>query len=663
MAVPSPAEIRAATARLRSVLEARTQGDYAPSTALGDLVVDGHAVAFADIVAELREQQARQSLAALRRATPNDETDDATDALLGNLFVDRASGSFARGVATLHFTQRVDALIARGTRFFKTAALVFYPNIAESLFIPSSSLRPRYDTQGVVTSWTYDVPIIAARVGSAYGVSPGRFTTFDAVSPYLSFVENSETISPGRDIESSAEAIARAPSAISLRAPINARSNDAVLRAAVAEVARVASIGFGDPEMRRDRVGLLNMHVGGHVDVYADLPPRTDTVRTTVGADTLRADGRVLTFSAPGADFVTANVRVGDILNVTSGLPGAPAQWRIAAVRTEALDVESDVPFAVATDEDVGTPDPVLYSVGNNYPAFNNRVAATTSSDVRTTRQLALPGVAFLPAGPLGRILRIAVSDPPLALQPFVDPTTGSALFTTRRNGPATRAPAVGEALSYRVICLNPAESQSARAIYGLELSWPGETLDGVEVEVTYESAAGFDAVHAVFSSAQERILAANTLARAPHPVYVSCSVPYRQRTVRDFGDTVAAVNEAVVISAIVAAIDGAAPGSLDVSEVMSAVRTADPNVGAVLPFELRYDVYLPDGRIARMSTPDRVELTPVSGSGARLLAPSELGLTAPTGPELARLLADLGVTHRTVRYAARADLVAVGVR
>ena len=221
----------------------------------------------------------------------------------------------------------------------------------------------------------------------------------------------------------------------------------------------------------------------------------------------------------------------------------------------------------------------------------------------------------------------------------------------------------MGEPLSYRIVCLNPSEAQSARAIYGLDLGWPGEELAGVEVEVTYESASGFDAVHDVFASPQERILAANVLARAPHPVYVSCFVPYRQRTVRDFGDTVAAVNETAVVSAIVAAIDGAAPGSLDVSEVMAAVRAADPNVGAVLPFELRYDVYLPDGRIARMSTPDRIELAPVAGSGARLLVPSELGLDAPAGHGLSRLLADLGVTHRTVRYAARADLVAVGAR
>jgi hypothetical protein len=340
----------------------------------------------------------------------------------------------------------------------------------------------------------------------------------------------------GLDVETSGSAIARAPTALSLRALVNDRSNDARLREAFPEVSEVLTVGAGDPEMARDLLpGMPQVHALGHADVYARLPLHTVTARVVIGAPSLRADGRVLTLresAPPTGSFVTAGVRGGDVLVLSSGLPEAPMHFRIDAVRADELDVVSSAPFSSATDE-LSSPPSLTYSVGDNYPLFNNHVSAVTSATASTSRRLRVEGCAILPGGPVYAITAVEVPAPPSALSAFADPVTSSTYYTTRRNGPWPRAPRAGEPLSYRVRVENPLEGQSSRTVTILELGWPGETLAGTEVLVTYETPVGFDSVASLVVSRSERTLAANVLARAHHPVYVACSIPYRPATTR----------------------------------------------------------------------------------------------------------------------------------
>lgn len=666
MSAPTLSELAAAAARARSVLETRARGDYAPSTVLGDLVVDGHAVIYADLGAQIAALSNRQSLLALRDAPQNAETRDATNALLGNLFVSAGVGSFARGVATLHFTTRVDSLLPRVTRFFKPGGLVYYPDIANDTLIEASRMRPRYGDRGEVTSWTYDVNLVAARTGTAYRAPPGRFSAVDAFSPYLAYAENTDAFGGGTDPDSNAQAIARADTALSLRALLNARSNDATLRGQFAELLRVRTIGMGDPEMVRDLLDAsvfgVSVHRGGHVDIFTDLPSQRVTARLVVGDAAPRADRVVATFADATASFITAGVRAGDVLHVASGLVDAPRDFKISSVRATELDVVPSAPFSVAT-EDATSPPNVTYSVGDNYPAFDNRVAVG-SRPARTSRAIALPGHVVLPPGPVGAIMRVEVPAPSGDLAPFVDSTTGTAVFSARRNGPWPRAPRPGEPLSYRVVGHNPREAQSMRAVTTLELGWGGASLDGTEVLVTYETALGFAAIHALVASDQDRVPGANTLARAPHPVYVSLTLPYRQRTVpRTPNEVVAAVDEARVVAALVAFVEAAPIEGLDVAGVTSEALRADPNIGGAFPSTIAYEALLPDGRVARYTTEDRVTLFPGAGTSARLRNPADFGLTAGDDAGLARLLGEMGLSNRVVRYRTNESLVALALR
>ena len=216
VAVLTPNDAAAAAARMRNILATRRpQGSYDAQTVLGEQVVDTHAILFADLAAQIDGLRSRISLKDLQRAPAGPETDDATDAALSNLIIAREGGTFARGNATLHFTTRADTLISRNTRFFRTRALVFYLNSRDDLFVPAASMRAVYDARGTVATWAYDVSLIAARTGSAYNVEQGRFQSADAFSPYLAFVEATADFTSGTDIETSASAIARAPTAMS----------------------------------------------------------------------------------------------------------------------------------------------------------------------------------------------------------------------------------------------------------------------------------------------------------------------------------------------------------------------------------------------------------------------------------------------------------------
>lgn len=666
MSAPTLTEIAAAAARTRSILETRARGDYAPSTVLGDLVVDAHAIIYADLRAQLAALDARQSLLALRDAPQNAETRDATNALLGNLFVSASVGSFARGVATLHFTARVDSLLPRTTRFSKPGGLVYYPDTANDILVEASHMRPRYGDRGEVTSWTYDVNLVAARTGTAYRAAPGRFSAVDAFTPYLAYAENTEAFGGGTDPDTNAQAIARADTALSLRAFLNARSADATLRGQFAELLRVRTIGMGDPEMVRDLLDAdvfgVAVHRGGHVDIFTDLPTQRATARLVIGEAAPRADGVVATLVDSTASFISAGVRVGDVLHVASGLIDAPRDFKIAAVRATALDVVLSTPFATATE---GAPSPpnVVYSVGDNYPTFDNHVAAG-SRPARTSQTIALSGHVVLPPGPVGAITRVEVPAPSGDLAAFADSTTGAAVFSARRNGPWLRAPRPGEPLSYRVVGHNPREAQSMRAVTTLELGWGGASLDGTEVLVTYETPLGFTAVDALVAGDQDRVLAANTLARAPHPVYVSFTIPYRQRTLpRTSNEVVTAVNEANVLSALLAFVEAAPVEGLDVAGVTSEALRVDPNIGGAFPFTIAYEALLPDGRVARYTTEDRVTLFPGEGTTARLRNPADFGLAIGDNAGLARLLGGMGLSNRVVRYRTTESLIALALR
>lgn len=677
-------DVEESAALLRDVLTARAEQrgltrDYSESSILGGTIVDGHATVFALLRKQAREVQNHLSLRDVQRLPDGESARDAADAILSNFFRTRDAGRFAKGVATLHFTQRVDALVPRRTRFFKTSQLVYYIDGPADVLINANDMRPNIDANGRVIDYVVQLNLTAARVGRAYNQPSGRFLAVDPFSPFLSFVENLAPIAFGDDLQSTADFIATSENALSLRAIVNARANDSLLRGELfPEIQTLLTVNYGDPEMQRDiasdPASGVSLHVGGHADLYVRLQTQEVVERTVVEDPTPRPDGLVTVLrdpAPPSGSFIAAGVSPGDVLVIASGTPNAPFQYVVREVRANELEVASRVPFELATEEQTPVP-AIQYTVGNNYPAFNNKGGNGPSTTIVTSRRISQYNCGLLPGAPVYRVKQIEVIDAPPPLDPYRDIVTGNVVFTERRNTAVVGVPTPGTPLGFRVLCKNPQEAQSQRAVTLVEIGWPAYDFTGLTLEVTYETVVGFSAISEYVSDDFNRTLGANPLVRAFHPVYLSFTLPYRPRIIpRNTLEVYSAAAtltvdadrvERAVVDYVVATPFGSRP---DTGGIGQAAKDADANIAATYPFTLNYSLLAPDGRVFRYATDDIVSVVPDGRtSSARLLNPGDFGLPA-TGyyAALARLLQQQGVSDRTVRYLAVADDVALEQR
>lgn len=655
---------------LRAFLETKQPDiDWTPGGPDHEVTVKGQSYPVALLRKAIEAVRAENSLLSLRDLPPSTNVDDTADAILANLLVSRAPGRFTRGPIACKFSRRVDQRVPRSARFFKGSSLVYYPDYASDLILAASDLRPVLGPDGRVLHYVGTVNIVAARTGGAYDVDPGPFDAVDPFSPYFIGAENLNRLTGGVNVQTTSDLIETAAGALSTRSLGNARSNGAVLFNTLA-VERTITVGHGDAEMVRDISDTSNgrLHLGGACDLYVRLPTRTVTVRKTVGAAFRRPDGRAAIFrdTAPpsGFSFPVSNVAVGDVLYIKSGIPEAPIQYTIRAVRDYEVEVSLRTPFSVATDENVSSA--IDYSVGRNYPDFDDRMTTATvpSATATTSRSVSATNRVTLDGGPVYAITKVELlPTSPTELASYRDPITGRVLFPVRSNV-ALLAPTTSTYnLPYRVSVLNPSESQSARAVTQVEVGWSGISVDGLSLEVTYETLNGFDAV-ASYVAGENRPDPADYLARALHPVYLSFSVPYALRT-----DTSATARvgrlvvptpnfDAVGASAAVAQYinEYRSADPIDVSTLVTQVRFAQgASVATLYAFAVNYELIAPDGRVFRYQTTDKVTIFPSdSTSGAVLLNAVELGLPATNYYDaLRRTLRSLGVSDRTVRFIA----------
>jgi hypothetical protein len=665
-----------AAALLRNLLQTEVPtGDFTEGSAVSDILIDGHAIIAGYLTKQIQVIRDRQSLLTLQNLPDSESVSDAADAILDNFFRTRAQGRFAKGAVTLHFVTRQDVVIPRNTRFFKTTALVFYIDNSTDLLLQASDMRPEIGSDGTVKSYSTTVFLTAARVGADYNIAPGRFVSFDRFSSLLSFVENLSSFAGGDTVQSTESFIQRSTNAIALRALINARSNDATMLERFADVESTTTVGYGDPEMARDVVenvsNTVKLHAGGHMDIYVRQAVQEAVDQIDINTLQLRNDDliNILRHTAHLTTFPAANVQVGDILVITQGLPEAPFQYKITAVRNDEVEVASRTPFSIATDE---TGAAIAYTIGNNYPNYDNKVkvppppSTTPTTDAQTSRQFSELNSVQLAPVPVYRIKKVelipsgAVTPP--ELNGYLDPLTGNVSFTARKNKPIMTAPAPGAELGYFVYLKNPTESQSSRAVAMLQVGWPALDLTGLTLEITYETPVNFATVHSYVIDRFNRPSCSNTLARAPHPIYLYASIPYRARTtpinsLQTVVPTFDAVQAQADLTAYVNNYRETEP--LDVSLLATKARETSAAVASIYNFTLSYQLIVPDGRVMNFETEDKITIFPEGGtsSTARMLNPTDFGLPATDYyAQLRKLLADQGISDRVTRYRVSED-------
>jgi hypothetical protein len=631
--------------------------DFSQGSAIRDFVITAVAFMFAYLEKERKTTRDQQSLLALSTLPPDQSVDDAVNALLSNWFITRKDGQTARMTATLHFSAAVDIPLSPATRFYRTTDLIYVPDAPASFVIPASSLVPTFNADNVVVDYTTTVNLVAQNVGTAYNLPPGRFIQTDQFSPFFTYAEQRSAVNDGKDVESTADLLARAPTAITIRNLVNARSIDTTLREEFAGLERVLSIGFGDPEMMRDYsqegVTKLQMHMGGYVDIYVQLPVSPVTETHTLGGPAARPDNVITILKDTSQDFVALGVEQGNVLRIGTGLPDAPREYIIIDVQTTQLTISPRAAFSEATEENVPATY-VTYTIGALAPNYDDKLGATSTGV--TSRTIQTPGRVLLQARPHYRISKVEVYD--------ASPSPTIYELSSRVNN----APAAGE---YRVMGLEPAQAQSALTVDQVEVNQTQFSGGPWNVRVTYDTLVGYSDIQSYVTDRFQRILASNPLVKGYTPVYLTVGIAYKLKIGSTTTlDTTAAAND---LAAYINSFD--LTTTLDVTAIIQYLRDNYPEIGVIVaPTVVTYNLYAPDGQVYGYATQDIVTTypsypnnnaqltnglalrTPISNADLDPTVPGNDTLVAAANKTLKDQLTKLGISDRTLIYLTTAE-------
>lgn len=623
-------------------------GDFTKGTALRDLTVGAIAAIYAFLKSENDKVKARQSLLTIQAGVSDGDTEslnDAVTAYLSNWFVNRKGGTPARGTVTGHISQKTNIFISTFHRFSRTDDLVYSVDSTETFVVLDSDLNAIIDASGNVIEYQFTFPVVAIANGEQYNVDPGSFTKFDTFNPFVTRIENLDKFSGGKGTETITEVLDRAPTAISVRNLINEKSIAATLHDNFSEIKGITVAGFGDPEMQRDVLtnvaGHLALHIGGATDVYLTLDT-IDTVFTgVVGSSFKRPDGisnifRDLTiadpFDAASITYPQFPVQVGDVINITAGLPSVPRQFSIVEVHPSELITSERVPFPLATDETV-TPF-VSYTIGRSGFPFNDVLAGTGGAVLitgRTSRTVIESGRITLPGGPVMEITDIVVTNPDIG-DPLKSPDDGFVHFDVRSN--TTPIDVLDpSAVQYQITTHNPLYTQTKNqwmeVIVGTQatpLRWEGKNL-----RVKYKTLNNFLTIHDFTQNSFERIVNASLLVKGHNPVVLSMTIGYKVKV------TATSLPSEIDMSTLVTNFINTFDTSIthiDVSAITQLLRDQFTQLASILPFDITYTLSAPTGDVLTYSTADEV------------IIENSKQISGPTID-----FASMGITARTLRY------------
>jgi hypothetical protein len=306
-------------------------GNFRPGTFLNDVVIRALAYIPALVAKDANNLRKRQSLLRISDLAATEAT-SALEDLVSNWFLSRKDGSSSTGTVTVHFSPDVaeDVTVPADAEFVYDTGVIFNTDSSTALvFGRDTDMVKVLAASGAVSEYLLYVPVIAQTEGTVGNITAGRFSSYDAFSPYITFVEAESSFDNANSDESNAALIERSKTAITTRNLLTARSIDTVLKDEYADVLEVQVIGAGDTEMQRDIINLTTVasapttviRVLGHVNVYLLLPIRKATLYPTGGTpETLLAgtDTMTLTTSAvSGFPFARIKRVTVDAVNYT----------------------------------------------------------------------------------------------------------------------------------------------------------------------------------------------------------------------------------------------------------------------------------------------------------------------------------------------------------
>lgn len=350
-------------ARLRQAFPdmALDEGD-----ALTDLVIKPNTLLWDPIVREIIRIQQNLSF-----KDPTILTIEEAEALGANLFAERRTGQFSRGMGRVFFSQPQNISVSPVNYFTSKAGLRFFPTEAQTIKTDEMLVNVAGDG-----TYFFDINLVAEAPGDDYNIGVDELISIANVESAVR-VTNLRRFRLGEDEDTAEEFIDKAKGELTERSLVTLRGISAQLTRAFPEIRRLNVVGFNDPEMQRDIVkggGFGPIIASGQAGLVGD-------------------DGEN---QAASRRFVTSEVSFTSLIGPSSLPPTGFILTVILGVDDLAAPVAED--FDVLAVRDATTIDLVTQrlGIGRTDLSWMLRKKELTLSDI--------PGGILFPDGPQGTV-------------------------------------------------------------------------------------------------------------------------------------------------------------------------------------------------------------------------------------------------------------------
>ena len=309
----SDAELEQARSFLRETL-----GNEYPSLDLktgsvwNDLLIRIAAIFHALEQQDIEALQRSMSLAAIN-ADPTLADPDYVNGVMSNFLIERDDGAKATGYVRVILNALQTTIINDGTTF-TTGEYVFtteatYVGVTDATAVLRSTERLiELRSDG---NYEFTIPVVAAAEGTGYNIEKGTDLTMSPAPTPLVLSEAAVDFESGLAQETNAALTAKLSNGITAKVLSGRQHIAALLREQLASIASISIIGFGDPEMLRDKHNVMQLAVGGKSDIYVQTQPapirKTLTVTATlVDAETKEWQFGIARDDAPGFLLVSS---------------------------------------------------------------------------------------------------------------------------------------------------------------------------------------------------------------------------------------------------------------------------------------------------------------------------------------------------------------------
>jgi len=221
--------------------------------------------------------------------------DDIVDLVLSNYGLTRQEGTEATGTVTIVVDTLAPVVLPAGLTF-DASGKTFHTEIAYTAQTTNDSVLSEADrvlTQLSDGNYSFTVDVVADAVGLSGEITKGTLMIPTAgITNYVTSYATSD-FGGAVDTETNEQFLLRLQTGIAAEAASNRVNMYAMLRAqpGFENYVSASIIGFGDPEMLRDRHSIFPVSYGGRADWYVRTSERVKLVGTTLAATLIEKTG------------------------------------------------------------------------------------------------------------------------------------------------------------------------------------------------------------------------------------------------------------------------------------------------------------------------------------------------------------------------------------